>query len=493
MFSAPADRTTGVSSFPSNLVHPLLISLGVIVLGLRWGHGKEVEASSAPAQQAPTGASFYREADSYSTRRESDPPKHARAAKDIGWEAISAWHWLDIGLDYRFRFEHRDDDIRRAVAGLDELMLHRTRFYLGVHDLLDPFRFAFELEDARSYNGQFPQDNRDVNEFAVIRLYGELFFKDLLGTDTLGNDRPVSLRYGIHNFEFLDRRLLGSNQWRNTTNTFQGFQAALGQEANDWQIDLLAVQPLERLLYEWDRPVDGLWLFAVIGHWRRWSEVVTLEPFYLALTDSKGGTGVREVHSPGLRAYGRVGESGFDYDASGIYQFGRNGTFDVSAWAATAELGYRFDLPWKPRFSVFYGQATGDADPTDGQDNRFERFFGFARPWSANDYITFDNVRSPKLRGELTPRQNLRLDFGYSWYWLDSATDFFKGGNAQDPTGQSGRFIGHEFDARVRWQMTPKMELILGYAHFVPGDFTRQTIRPGDTDFAYLEFSFSAF
>jgi hypothetical protein len=478
---------------PRNRFHPYLSCLpcvGAVVL-LLIGSGVSAELSPPPA---PAGAtSFYREADSYGTRRDPDPPRYVREAENSGWEAITSWHWLDIGLDYRFRYEYRDDDIRRAVGGLDEPLLHRTRLYLGVREALDPFRFALEVEDARRYNSQFPRDNRDVNEFAVIRLYGELYFKDWLSADALGNHRPVSLRYGIHNFEFLDRRLIGNNQWRNTANTFQGFQAAVGQEANDWQLDLLAVQPLERKLYAWDRPVEGQWLFALIGHWRRWSEVVTLEPFYLALTDSGVAAGGREVHSPGVRAYGRLGQSGWDYDVAGIYQFGQNGALDVSAWATTAELGYRLAGPWQLRVSVFYGHASGDADPADGEDNRFEKFFGFARPWSANDYITFDNVQTPKVRVELTPSDKLRLDFGHSWYWLDSATDLYRGGNARDVSGRSGRFMGHEFDARIRWQASSKIELILGYAHFVPGEFTRQTIRPGDTDFAYLECSISAF
>jgi hypothetical protein len=255
---------------------------------------------------------------------------------------------------------------------------------------------------------------------------------------------------------------------------------------------LLAVQPLQRLLYEWDRPVEGQWVWAAIGHWRGWSDVMTLEPFYLAFTDSEVSSG-RVVHSPGMRAYGRLGDTGFDFDLNGIYQFGQNGSLDVAAWAATAEVGYRWELPWKPRLSVFYGQATGDADPNDGTDNRFERFFGFARPWSANDYIVFENIRTPKLRLEMAPHERFRFDLGHSWYWLDSPTDRYLLDSLRDPTGSNGSFVGHEFDVRFRWQATSKMEVILGYAHFFPGDFVRNTIRPGDTDFAYLEVTVNAF
>jgi hypothetical protein len=254
--------------------------------------------------QVPAGG-FYRSPKSYSTTRDPDLPKYARHAPDTGWDAIKEAAWLDLGLDYRFRYEYRDDDIRRAKAGLDEPLLHRA--YAGIHDLLDPFRFAVEMQDSRRYNSNYDRDTRDVNEFEIIRLYGEWYLDSILGGDALGNARPLSLRYGIHNFEFLDRRLIGNNQWRNTSNTFQGFQGAIGQETNDWQVDLLAVQPLSRSKYGWDRPVEQQWMYGAIGHWRRWSDVVTLEPFYLALNQSAhGAVAERLVHSPGLRGYGVI-------------------------------------------------------------------------------------------------------------------------------------------------------------------------------------------
>lgn len=435
--------------------------------------------------------SYYRAPQSYSTTRDPDPPKYARHAPETGIDLLKNAAWLDLGLDYRFRYEYRDDDLRRAQAGLDQPFLHRTRAYLGIHDILDPFRFAVEMQDSRRYHSRYPQDTRDMDEFEFIRLYAELHFKSLLGRDALGNARPFFIRYGIHNFEFLDRRLLGNNQWRNTANTFQGFHAALGHESNDWQLDLLAVQPLRRDLHEWDRPVEQQWVYAVIGHWRGWAEIITLEPYYLALHQSAyAGVLERMVHNPGLRGYGVIAGTGFDYDASFNYQFGQNGPQKVRAWAATAELGYSFKLPWKPRLSLFYGQATGDRDPNDDTDNRFERFFGFGRPWSANDYITFENIRAPKLRLECAPSKRFRFDLGYSWYWLDSASDrFAAANNAIDPAGSTSGYIGHEFDIRTRFNLGDKTELILGYAHFTAGGFTESTVRSGDTDFGYIEFS----
>ncbi|TAE89721.1 MAG: alginate export family protein, partial [Verrucomicrobia bacterium] len=276
-------------------------------------------------------------------------------------------------------------------------------------------------------------------------------------------------------------------------NTFLGFRGAVGQDANDWSLDMLAVQPLERDINDWDKPVDGRWLYGLIGHWRR-IQNVTLEPFYLAIDQNQTATASdRFVHSPGLRAYGIFGNSGFDFDGSLIRQFGHNGDLDVDAWAGNVEIGYRFKHAWKPRLSAFYGYASGDRDPNDGVDNRFERFYGFGRPWSANDYIVFENINTPKLRLELTPTEKLRVDLGYSWYYLASDTDRFAGNNERDKTGQSGSAIGHEFDIRARWQVRPDLETIVGYAHFTAGEFTRNTLRPDDTDFAYLEVNWRVF
>ena len=458
--------------------------------------GGDPPSAAAGAPVKPKPKSYYSAPKSYGTNRDPDVPKYAKPATESIFKDEDWAPYLDVGFDTRFRFEYRDDDIRRNIDGLDTPLLQRHRLFLGVHDIIDPFRFAFEIEDARRHWGDFPKDNRDYNDAEVIRLQAELYFKDALGVDDLGNPRPLMFRYGIQNFEFLDRRLLGNNQWRNTTNTFLGFRGALGQEKNDWHIDLLAVQPLERLISQWDKPVEGQWVYGAIGHWRGWSEYITIEPYYLAMDQEQTlipARADRTVHSPGVRAYGQFGDSGFDFDFTGTKQFGHNGNRDIDASAATGEIGYSFDHAWNPRVSAFYGFATGDKDPTDNVDNRFERFFGFARPWSANDYIVNENIESPKLRVELTPAKDLRVDFGYSWFNLESSRDRFQPANLRDNRGRSGDEIGQEFDIRARYNVTKNIEAILGYAYIKSGEFLLNTQGREDTDFVYFELSIGHF
>lgn len=463
-------------------------ALGLLLLAATAAFGAEDKPKKI------TRGTFYVNPLSASTTRDTDPPKYARNASELGIDSLLNQTWLDIGLDYRFRYEYRDNDLRRPMASLDQPMLHRTRAYIGIKEILDPFRFAFEMQDSRRENSQFARDNRDVNEFAIIRLYGELYFKSLLGHDPIGNARPLSVRFGIHNFDFLDRRLLSNNEWRNTANTFKGFHASLGQESNDWQLDLLALQPLNRQKYDWDSPVPQQWVYGVIGHIRRWSDIITIEPYYLALNQS-AYTGVLDyqVHSPGLRVYGIVGGTGLDYDFSVNYQTGRNGTRTVQAYSGTFEVGYTLaSQPWKPRVSLFYGYASGDHNPNDNKDNRFQRFFGFSRPWSANDYIVFQNISSPTARLEVKPHQNLRLDTNASAYWLASATDVFSAGNViqvQDKSGASGNYLGSEYSIRARYTWDAKTEITLGYSYFKSGGFVKAQLHRDHTNFAYFQLS----
>lgn len=452
--------------------------------------------------------SYYVEANSFGTLRENDPPGYVRNGSSLAIFDKSDITWLQIGLDSRARFEWRHNDLRRQQSFNKDLpLLLRQRAYLGMINALDPFRFVIEFEDARRNNGNYPLDTRDANKVEIIQGYVELYLEDLIGKDPLGNYRPVSLRYGRMAFEFLDRRLISVNNWRNTTNTFTGVKLALGQDKNDWQFDVLVVEPIIRDIEKFDNTDQNRLFSAVIGHWRKWSDVVTIEPYYLGLKQTakpENSNIERNIHGTGLRLYGYITNSGVNFDFTGMYQFGKDNQLDHSAYAITSEIGYTMKLfQTKPRISAFFGYASGDKNPNDTKSNRFERYFGFARPWSAEDYIVMENIVVPKLKVEFQTRLKdilFRLDGGYSFYWLASETDRFNnllsgGVNNRDQTGNSGKFLGHDLDFRTRFNPVSFIAANVGYTHFTFGDFVenRQFVANGEnaknSDFLYIELS----
>ena len=491
----------------------------------------EIAAEAKAAAKQANG--YYVERKSYGTGRETEPPRYVKQLNKtwLGeYDTFADIDWLDVGLEHRFRYESRDNDFRRARDSIDEPFLHRTRAYVAVKNILDPLRFTLEVSDARRNHSQFTRedDTRDINYAEPLQAYLELYFKQTpLGKDDLGNDRPISVKAGRMAFEQLDRRLIARNEWRNSTNTFQGVRANIGQQKNDWSLELLALKPVQRFTTELDEVDHSQDFYGVIGDWRRWSEYLTISPYYLALKqdggkvkfDANGKAALantkidREIHTAGVRAYGVVGKSGWDYDVNYAKQWGEqerranNGNFiadlDHDAYAYNLEAGYTFNHAWKPRLSASYGFASGDKNQTDTGNERFERLFGFARPWSNNDYFQMENISAPKVRAEFEPQLSwlpgLKVDTGYSWYRLDSDRDRWNSANLRDATGRSGKDVGEEVDVRARFPVNKYVSANIGYAHFWAGDFTKTTSqlidaeRREDSDFLYVELTVGAF
>ncbi len=432
---------------------------------------------------------YYVESKSYGSRLEPEPPQYVRTLSETKIESLKKIDWIDVGLQYRVRFEDRDNDFTRSIDNVDTPIFSRTRAYFGVKKILDPFRLTLEFQDSRKSHSRFASSDSETNKLEFLQSYGELFFKD-----ALGYERPISIRYGRMSFGLLDKRLVDRNGWRNTTNNFQGFRAIFGQNKNDWQLDTFALQTLNRPLERMDHRNNDQWLYGAVGNWRRWSKVTTLQPFYFRFDQKKTALqSKKEIHSTGLRSYGVFGNSNFDYDFSGTVQFGRNNNQKQRAFGSVAEIGYNFKHSWKPRLSENYVYGSGDKNPNDNKDQRFDRLFGASNPITKNDYFQWENINAVKTRIEFEPNQKLRVDSGYSFYWLASSTDRWNKGNLRDNTGSSGNFLGQEFDSRIRYKFNPNLDSAIGYVHFKPGEFTRKVGRNNASDFLYLELTWSLF
>lgn len=478
--------------------------------------------SIVPSANKKIETSYYQRSNSYATNPDTDPPRYVRKLSEIGVEKFNDINWLEIGLEHRTRYEWRNNDVRRIEGGEDNPIFLRNRAWIGIKNILDPFRFAVEFQDSRVVNNKHAITDQERNEYDLINAYGELYFKNGLGVDDRNQDRPIRFRVGRMAYEAIDRRFIARNEWRNTTNTFEGFRLNLGREVNDWEVDLFGMQSVRRLQTKFDEANDHLWFYGAIGTWRKWSDIITIQPYFMGqkqTADPSGFTATnrldRLIHMPGFRAYGKVSNL-FDFDVSYNHQLGYSGPNRVDAQGYTIEIGKTFEHAWKPRVGLFYGYASGDKDPNDNVDNRFDRFFGFARPWSADHYVIYENLKAPKIRFEINPTQKLGFELGYGAYWLASKTDrmfdILDGnisntvkdpGFNRDRTGRSGDFGGHAFEGRIRYQPTPRISTILGYTHFTSGDFVKNRInanscdvlnkhpcvdqRSGDTDFLYFE------
>lgn len=452
---------------------------------LIWAESSAAETEKKNSSQK----NYYVKSRGYSSNPESDPPNYVYQLDQTGIESFKNLNWIDAGLNYRMRFESRKNDFRRSSNVTDNVFLSRTQAYFGIKEIIDPLRFAIELQDSRSNNSKFSKSSSDVNKLDLFQGYGELHFKNAPLID-----RTISLRAGRMAYEVIDRKMFSRDEWGNTGTNFQGFRAIVGEQKNDWQFDSFALKPMNEEIEGSDHHNKDIWVYAAILNWRRWSEVMTIQPFYFRMDQSSSETSdPRLINSPGLRFYGVLGKTNFDYDFTGVYQFGENNHEKHRAHAYAAEIGYTQDHNWQPRYSLVYGYASGDKNPHDNKNQKFERFYGFNRPWSNSNHIEWENLETLKTRLELKPSQKIKLETSYSFYWLASASDGWNRANLRDETGSNGKSIGQDFDFRMHFPLSNKIKSTLGYAHFIPGKFARNVGRTGSSDFIYLEVTFNIF
>ncbi|HNO79563.1 MAG TPA: alginate export family protein [Phycisphaerae bacterium] len=432
------------------------------------------------AKPAPTNVA---KSKSPATNRVSDRPGYAKSFDRFTEDGDMSW--LDFGIEQRTRFELRHEFFGNDGES-DERFMLRSRAYLGVREVLDPLRFGFEFQDSRAYGSRDDETTADVNQTELLQAFGELYFKDALGAD-----QPLSFRVGRMSFDAVDRRLFARNRFRNTTNAFDGFRIRMGDDQSPWELDVFAFQPVERRQRHFDHGDDERWIYGINGYWRGWSPYLTLEPYYFILDeDRKGYDRVdREIHTLGLHGFGLIGETGFDYDFNVAFQFGETEFANHRAFAMHGEIGYSWPHPWKPRAAFMIDYASGDDDPDDAEDKRFDRLFGAAHTfYGYSDIFRWQNTINPAVYISVRPTKRLHLEGYYRTYWLASDTDAWVGPGISDSTGWSGDFVGQEIDLRARYKLCDNANLDLGYAYFMPADFVQNaTDTTDDSDFFYVQ------
>ncbi len=129
----------------------------------------EIAAEARAAERERNG--YYVERKSYGTGKETEPPRYVKQVNKTWLKDFDSFldtNWLDLGLEQRFRYEYRENDFRRGARAnertrqiddargsitLDEPILFRTRAYIGIKNILDPFRFTLEIQDSRTNRG----------------------------------------------------------------------------------------------------------------------------------------------------------------------------------------------------------------------------------------------------------------------------------------------------------------------------------------------------
>jgi hypothetical protein len=130
-----------------------------------------------------------------------------------------------------------------------------------------------------------------------------------------------------------------------------------------------------------------------------------------------------------------------------------------------------------------YTEATGDNNPTDGSNERFDTPFGARRwefgPTGIYGLIACSNLRSPDWQIAVRPKPNLELSFTHRFVWLESARDAWTAAGVRDSSGNSGNYLGQQLETRFRYDMVPgNVRFDTGFVYFANGDFPHPQRHP---------------
>jgi len=420
--------------------------------------------------------------------------------------ALSSPAFAEDGLtvtgSVRLRYESIDGQARTGFNDSDDLL--NLRSIVGAEYRRGGFRIGGELYDSRVYGDDpgTPVTTGEVNTFELVQAYVGYDIPDAFGKET-----RLGLQAGRFTLNLGSRRLIAADDYRNTTNGYTGLRADLGL-GGATSATLIYTLPQIRLpddrasidasKVRFDRESFDLVLWGGLATKRFGDKrsAVELSFYHLGERDAlRRPTRDRSLDTIGLRFYREPAPGRWDYESETIHQVGTisssptptAASLDVSAWFAHLEVGYGFRHRWSPRLALEFDYASGD-----GRGSKFGRFdtlFGMRRgelaPAGLYNAVGRANLVSPVLRLEATPSKRLDGFVAYRPLWLASRFDSFSTTGVRDASGNSGRFAGHQVEARLRyWLIAKRLRLEWNGLLLAKGRFLREAPnapRGGDT------------
>ncbi|SET37185.1 Alginate export [Nitrosomonas marina] len=408
---------------------------------------------------------------------------------------------FSIQVNHRSRYEFMDDEFRANQTGQTDVIVFRTLVH-GRVQLPAGFTVGGEFQDSRTtVDSNALLNTTIVNSAELLRAYLEYTRPDILG----GN---LTMQAGRMTLDVGSRRFVSRNRFRNTINSFTGVDINWHGSAGHnglhlrgfWTLPGIRLPDTPALLHQnrtvfddegFDLQLWGVFAATNLSRYGRGELFV----FGLHEKNSPGSpTQNRQLFTPGFRIFKTPAASNIDYEFESAFQIGRSRaspadyrTMDHFAHFHHLEIGFTLPMAWSPRITALYDFASGDENPDDGNNGRFDTLFGSRRfdfgPTGIFGALARTNMHSPGLRLQFIPNARLNAAVDYRALWLASDRDAWGNSGVRDESGRSGSFVGSQIDTRMQWQLLPgNMDIELGYTHIFSGEFMHQAPNAGHRD-----------
>lgn len=392
-------------------------------------------------------------------------------------------HWyLSLGGEARERYEYFSHfNWGSGPQDKDGYFLQRYFLHGDLHlgDAVRLFsQFQSSLENGRS-GGPRPTDRDELDLHQA--------FLDLkLG---LGDAGSIALRSGRQELSYGSQRLVSVREGPNVRQSFDGFRAMYRNR--EVKVDAFATKPKQTRRYVFDDGTDhdqALWgVYSVFP--LQLPSQANLDLYYFGLFRSQirfdQGLARERRHSIGTRLWRE--KEPLDYNFEFVYQWGSFGKGDIRAWTAASDTGYTSErLPLRPRFGLKADIASGDEDPDSPDLQTFDPLFPKGAYFSENGLIGPANFIDVNPSLELHFHNDLTITANWDFFWRESRHDGIYNnavGLVRSGRNSNARYIGSQPQAVVEWDIGRHMTLVAIYAHFLAGEFLRQSGSGDDVDY----------
>ncbi len=409
----------------------------------------------------------------------------------------------------RTRYESLDPQFRAGFDDADDALTLQTSVTFDVP--LDKLQFFGELMDSRA----LLNDRRSflsgtvIDAMEPLQAYVAWHAKDLLAPGA-----SSTLRVGRFTLDLGKRRLIGRARFRNTVNNFIGadwlWQSTSGRTLRAFYLQPMRALPdtADGLLandIELDHPLRGTALVGVYYAPPAPQDAPRLESYLLdySLEPKPNALATAEdLVTGGVRFYRPAAPHRWSYEVEAVLQTGESGgvvagvarsDLATRAHFLHAETGYTFAAKASPTLTLQYDVASGDRDPNDARNERFNTLFGARRfefgPSNIFGPFFRSNLETPGLRLTLKPEPRWQTMFAYRRYALDQPRDAWVGSGFRDPTGAAGTDLGRELEGVFTWDAIPKrVQLEIGVARLWVGRYeevVEGAALRGDPTFVY--------
>jgi len=381
---------------------------------------------------------------------------------------------FDVSGSFRVRYESLNNPIFPTSSTAREQSNQRlsTRFIVNSTVSYQNLAATIEIRDSRVF---LDENDPTLTANQVNTLEPTQFFITYKPERESGLYEVSAIKVGRMELDYGSRRLLAKTAYRNATNSYDGI--VVEARVADWQVHGVYVLPVSRFPTDsesldgneraFDKSFSERKFFGVYAASK--DNNVKLQSYWLKEDDSEAlATKNRDLYTLSvdytqpfdnglITNIEVVGQTGTSYQTASA-----NDTVekDVRAYMLFGYVGKQITDNTFLRAEVDY--ISGDNDTSDDTISDFDTLYGVRRfdfgPTDVYQAMPRRNLKAVGLRSVSKPAKAHNIMLGYKAMWYQKAP--------QDVDS----FIGHQVEARWRYQVRPELRLVLGGAYLKKGE-----------------------